>query len=76
MSPGPSPRGANTTPPQEVTMIKRTTMLLALAGVFLAGTACFGLFATKHAPATDAEIAECAGLSGQARVDCEQQHRK
>ncbi len=57
-------------------MIKRTTMLLALAGVFLAGTACFGLFATKRQPAQDAEIAECAGLSGQARVDCEQRHRK
>ena len=57
-------------------MIKRTTMRLALAGVFLAGTACFGLFATKHEPAKDAEIAECAGLSGQARVDCEQRHRK
>ncbi len=57
-------------------MAKRTMMLVALAGVFLAGTACFGLFATKHEPAKDAEIAECAGLSGQARVDCEQRHRK
>ena len=57
-------------------MIKRTTMRLALAGVFLAGTACFGLFATKHGPSKDAEIAECAGLSGQARVDCEQRHGK
>ena len=54
-------------------MIKRTTMLLALAGVFVAGTACFGLFTTKHEPAKDAE---CAGLSGQAGVDCEQRHRK
>lgn len=57
-------------------MMKRTTMLVALAGVFLAGTACFGLFATKREPAKDAEFAECAGLSGQARVDCEQRHRK
>ncbi len=57
-------------------MIKRTLMLLALAGVFLAGTACFGLFTTKHEPAKDADIAECARLSGQARVDCEQRHQK
>jgi hypothetical protein len=57
-------------------VIKRTLMLLALAAVFLAGTACFGLFTTKHEPAKDADIAECAGLSGQARVDCEQRHQK
>ena len=57
-------------------MIKRMLMLLALAAVFLAGTACFGLSTTKHEPAKDADIAECAGLSGQARVDCEQRHQK
>ena len=57
-------------------MIKRTTMLLSLAAVFLAGSACFGVFATKHEPAKDAEIAACAGLSGQARIDCEQRHQK
>jgi hypothetical protein len=57
-------------------VIKRTIMVLGLAAVFLAGTACFGLFATKHEPAKDADIAECAGLSGQARVDCEQRHQK
>jgi len=57
-------------------VIKRMLMLLALAAVFLAGTACFGLSTTKHEPAKDADIAECAGLSGQARVDCEQRHQK
>lgn len=56
--------------------MKRAMMLLAIAGVFLAGTACFGLFASKHEAAKDAAIAECAGLSGQARIDCEQRHRK
>jgi hypothetical protein len=57
-------------------MSKRMTMLLGLAGVFLAGTACFGLFASREDSAREAEIPECAGLSGQARVDCEQRHRK
>jgi hypothetical protein len=55
---------------------KRTIMLLGLAGVFLAGTACFGLFTSRGEPSRDAEVAECAGLSGQARADCEQRHRK
>jgi hypothetical protein len=57
-------------------VIKRTLMLLLLAGVFLPVAACLDLFATKHEPAKEAEIAECAGLGGQARVDCEQRHRK
>ena len=57
-------------------MTKRTMMLLALAGVFLAGTACFGLFTTKQEPARDADIPECAGLSGQALADCQERHRK
>ena len=47
-----------------------------VGSLFLAGTACFGLFTTKHEPSKDTDIAECAGLSGQARVDCEQRHQK
>ncbi len=49
-------------------------MALGLAGVFLLGTACFGLL-SRDEPATDAEVPECAGLSGQARIDCEQRYR-
>lgn len=56
-------------------MIKTTLMALALGGVFLLGTACFGLL-DRSKPAQEAEIAECAGLAGQARIDCEQQHAK
>jgi hypothetical protein len=51
-------------------------MLTALAGVLAFGTACFKLFTGGGEPAADAEIAECAGLSGQARTDCEARHRK
>jgi hypothetical protein len=50
-------------------------MLLLLASLFLA-TACLDFFATKHDPARDAETAECAGLGGQVRVDCEGRYHK
>ena len=53
---------------------KTLVMLFALAGVFAAGTACFGLFSKDPAAQTTAE--ECAGLSGQAKVDCEQRQAK
>jgi hypothetical protein len=54
--------------------MKTTLMLGGLAAVFLFGTACFGLFATKRTPATEAASPACAGLDGQARIDCERQH--
>ena len=54
--------------------MKNVLMALSLAGVFLFGTACFGWLMRKE-PATDAPIPECAGLSGQARIDCEARHR-
>jgi hypothetical protein len=54
-------------------MGKTVLMLLALAGVFAAGTACFGLFGRDDPPA-GATIAECAGLSGEAKADCERRH--
>jgi uncharacterized membrane protein len=50
-------------------------MLTALAAVLAVGTACFRLLAGSEEPAQEAEIAECAGLSGQARIDCEARHR-
>lgn len=55
--------------------MKTATMLLGLAGVFAAGTACFGLF-TRTDPGAETSVAACAGLSGQAKTDCEQQHRE
>lgn len=54
---------------------KTMSMLLGLAGVFAAGTACFGLF-TRTDSSAESNVAACAGLSGQAKADCEQQHRE
>ena len=56
--------------------MKTVVMLTALATVLGAGTACFRMFAGSDEAAQDAAIAECAGLSGQARVDCEERHKK
>ena len=36
----------------------------------------FGLFSDSGQPSGEAEIAECAGLSGQARIDCEARYKK
>lgn len=55
--------------------VKTLSMLLGLAGVFLAGTACFGLF-TRTDSSARSTVEECAGLEGQAKVDCEQRHAK
>lgn len=55
--------------------VKTLAMLLGLAGVFLAGTACFGLFTGTDSSARS-PVEECAGLAGQAKVDCEQRHGK
>jgi hypothetical protein len=49
-------------------------MLLGLGGVFAAGTACFDLFAAKDAPPPETQVEACAGLSGQAKIDCEKRH--
>lgn len=54
---------------------KNLLMLSALAILLGFGTACFGLFSESKKPAKEAEIPECAGLSGQARIDCEAQHK-
>jgi uncharacterized membrane protein len=50
--------------------MKTAAMTLALASVLALGTACFGLFtATDERASTSAP--ECAGLSGQPKIDCE-----
>jgi hypothetical protein len=54
--------------------MKNLLMLLALGGVFAAGTACFGLFFPKNDPPAEARSEECAGMSGEARADCERRH--
>lgn len=56
--------------------MKDLLMIVALALVLGLGTACFGLFTGGDQPAGDAEVPECAGLSGQARVDCEARYKK
>ena len=56
--------------------IKTLMMVTALAIVLGLGTACFGLLGDSKQPAKEAEIPECAGLSGQPRIDCEARHKK
>ena len=56
--------------------VKNLVMITAVAIVVGLGSACFGLLGDSSRPATEAEIPECAGLSGQARIDCEAQHKK
>ncbi len=56
--------------------LKNLFMIAALAIVLGFGTACFGLFTGGNEPSQEAEIPECAGLSGQARVDCEAAYKK
>lgn len=56
--------------------LKDLVMITALAVAVGLGTACFGLFGDSSRPAKEAEIPECAGLSGQARIDCEARHKK
>jgi len=51
--------------------MKTVVMLVGLTAVFAAITACFGLFSKKPPPA-ETQVEDCAGLSGQAKIDCEQ----
>jgi hypothetical protein len=53
-------------------MRKTVLMLTGLAGVFAVGTACSGMFSKADDPAPPAAGQACAGLTGQARTDCEQ----
>ncbi|MEO8601817.1 MAG: hypothetical protein ABI629_04505 [bacterium] len=55
-------------------MLKTTLHVTALALVFAAGVACFGLSSSdKNAAAVPTA---CATLTGQARLDCEKQQPK
>ena len=56
--------------------VKNLVMITALAIVLGFGAACFRLQANSSDPARKAEIPECAGLSGQAKIDCEARHKK
>lgn len=48
--------------------MKTLMMVVALAFFTGASVACFGLFSSRE----PAEPKSCEGLSGQARIDCEQ----
>lgn len=52
-------------------MIKTTVMVIGLAGAFAVLTACFGLFSSDKPAPADSQAEACAGLSGQAKIDCE-----
>jgi len=54
---------------------KNLVMITVLAVVLGLGTACFGLLGDRK-PAKEAEIPECAGLSGQAKIDCEAKYKQ
>jgi uncharacterized membrane protein len=51
--------------------MKTIVMLIGLAAAFAAITACFGMF-SKSPPPAETQVEACAGLSGQAKIDCEQ----
>jgi hypothetical protein len=52
-------------------MMKNLLMIIGLAGVFAAGIACFGLFTPSSDRPEGTTIEACAGLSGEAKADCE-----
>jgi hypothetical protein len=56
--------------------LKTIVMLTAFAIVLGAGTACYKRLAGSDEPAKEAEIAACAGLSGQAKIECEARNRQ
>ncbi len=51
--------------------MKTIAMLIGLAGVFAVIVACAGMF-SKSPPPAETQVEACAGLSGQAKIDCEQ----
>lgn len=56
--------------------VKNLMMITALVIALGFGTACFSHFTDKKESAKEAEIPECAGLDGQAKIDCEARHKK
>jgi hypothetical protein len=57
-------------------MTKTIVMLVGLGGVFAAGIACMGLFAPQSDRSEPSRVEACAGLSGQAKIDCEQRQER
>lgn len=57
-------------------MTKTILMVTALGGVFLLGTACAGLFTKTSEQSDPSKVQACAGLSGQAKLDCEQRQAR
>ena len=55
-------------------MVKTVLMVSALACLFAAGTACFGLFGPPKEQPAGTTVEECVGLSGEAKADCERRH--
>jgi hypothetical protein len=53
--------------------MKTVLMVLAMAGVFAGGTACF-IAPPRSAPPADTGIEACAGLDGEAKRECEARH--
>jgi hypothetical protein len=51
-------------------------MITALVISIGFGTACYRLLAGSSEPAREADIPECAGLRGQAKIDCEARYKK
>ena len=54
---------------------KTIAMLAGLALVMGAGTACFGLFSSDSSKSKPAAQASCEGLTGQAKIDCENRQK-
>lgn len=50
--------------------MKTVAMLIGLASVFAVIVACSGMF-SKSPPPAETQVEACAGLSGQAKIDCE-----
>jgi hypothetical protein len=50
-------------------------MLTGIAAVFAVGTACAGVF-TKKDDTAASTVPACAGLEGQAKIDCEKQQKR
>jgi len=51
-------------------MTKTIFMLIGLACAVAAGAACAGVF-SRNPPPAETQVEACAGLSGQAKIDCE-----
>lgn len=55
-------------------MGKTILMVIGLTVVCTAGTACFGVFGPPKETPAGTTVEDCAGLSGDAKAECERQH--